>query len=285
MAKYVLSAFADEVTSVFADQIAYAKKQGFPYLELRNLDGTNVSSLTIEQAKEYKRQLDEAGIKVSAIGSPIGKIDITLDQTEHFELFRHTMDIADIFETKVIRIFSYFYPDGTDCHDYREQIMENLSKMLDEAEKRGLILCHENEARIYGEKAADCVDVLKQFGGRMKAVYDMGNFRFCHEDPMVGFDAVKDYIHYIHIKDSFDDGTIVPAGEGDGKIEEALAAFDKMTDGEVILTLEPHLVYFLGLQNLSNMDDIRVKNAFTTPEEAFDYGTQALRNILKKIGQ
>ncbi len=285
MAKYVLSAFADEVTPVFADQIKYAKKQGFKYLELRNMDETNISSITLEQAKEYKKQLDEAGLKVSAIGSPIGKIDITEDQTEHFELFRHTMDLADIFETKAIRIFSYFYPEGTDPHDYREQIMENLGKMLDEAEARGIILCHENEARIYGEKAPECADVMKQFGGRMKSVLDMGNFAFCHEDPMKGYEAVKDYIHYIHIKDAFDDGTIVKAGSGEGKVEEILALYDKVTDGEIILTLEPHLNKFTGLDKLSNMDDIKVECIYENPEVAFDAGTAALREILAKIGQ
>ena len=100
MAKYILSAFADEVTSVFEDQLKYVNKQGIGYIELRNLDGTNVSSLTIEDAKKYKALMDKYGVKASAIGSPIGKIDITADQTEHFNLFMHTLDLADIFRSE-----------------------------------------------------------------------------------------------------------------------------------------------------------------------------------------
>ncbi len=283
MAKYILSAFADEVTSVFEDQLKYLNKQGIGYIELRNLDGTNVSSLTIEDAKKYKALMDKYGIKASAIGSPIGKIDITADQTEHFELFRHTLDLADIFETKNIRMFSYFYPEGTDCHDYRDAILENLGKMLDEAEKRGINLCHENEARIYGETPKDCADIMKHFGGRMKSVLDMGNFAFCNQKPMEGYELLKEYIHYIHIKDSFYDGTIVPAGQGKGEIEAILKLFNDYTDREIILTLEPHLTTFSGLDKLSNMDDIKVQNAFETPELAFDAGTQALRDILARI--
>lgn len=283
MAKYILSAFADEVTSVFEDQLKYVNKQGIGYIELRNLDGTNVSSLTIEDAKKYKALMDKYGVKASAIGSPVGKIDITADQTEHFELFMHTLDLADIFETKNIRMFSYFYPEGTDCHDYRDAIMANLEKMLVEAEKRGINLCHENEARIYGEAPIDCEDIMKQFGGRMKSVLDMGNFAFCNQDPMEGYERLRDYIEYIHIKDAFNDGTIVPAGSGKGRIEEILSLYNDFTDREVILTLEPHLTTFSGLDKLSNMDDIKVQNAFETPEIAFDAGTQALRDILANI--
>ena len=283
MAKYILSAFADEVTSVFEDQLKYVNKQGIGYIELRNLDGTNVSSLTIEDAKKYKAMLDKYGVKVSAIGSPIGKIDITADQTEHFGLFMHTLDLADIFETKNIRMFSYFYPENTDCHDYRDAILENLGKMLDEAEKRGINLCHENEARIYGEAPVDCEDIMKHFGGRMKSVLDMGNFAFCNQKPMEGYERLRDYIEYIHIKDSFYDGTIVPAGQGKGEIEAILKLYNDFTDREVILTLEPHLTTFSGLDKLSNMDDIKVQNAFETPELAFDAGTQALRDILARI--
>lgn len=285
MAKYVLSAFADEVTPVFADQIAYAKKQGFKYLELRNMDGTNISSITLEQARDYKKMLDEAGLGVSSIGSPIGKIDITEDRTEHFKLFLHTLELAEIFETKNIRMFSYFYPEGTDPHDYRDKILENIGKMLDEADKRGINLCHENEARIYGEAPEDCADLMNHFGGRLKCVLDMGNFAFCNRDPMKGYELLKDYIVYIHIKDSHYDSTIVPAGTGDGRIADILALYDKENDGEVILTLEPHLTVFSGLDKLSNMDDIKVTNTYATPEDAFDAGTAALRKILNAIGQ
>ena len=107
--------------------------------------------------------------------------------------------------------------------------------------------------------------------------------RFCNQMPMEGYERLRDYIEYIHIKDSFYDGTIVPAGQGKGEIEAILKLYNDFTDREVILTLEPHLTTFSGLDKLSNMDDIKVQNAFETPELAFDAGTQALRDILAKI--
>ena len=283
MAKYVLSAFADEVTSVFEDQLKYLNKQGIKYIEPRNVDGTNVSSLTIEQAKAAKALMDKYGIKAYSLGSPIGKYDITKDQGPHWEQFLHTLDLAEIFGAKCIRMFSYFYPEGEDVHKYRDEIFANLEKLICEAEKRGITLCHENEARIYGETVEDCKDLMDSFGTRMKSVLDMGNFAFCHQDPYKGYEAVKDYIEYIHIKDAFDNGKIVVAGNGEGRIEDILRDYDKCTDKEVILTLEPHLTVFDGLKNLSNMDDIKVQEAYATPEIAFDAAVEALRAILARI--
>lgn len=283
MAKYILSAFADEVTNVFEDQLKYLNKQKIEYIEPRNIDGTNVSSLTIEQAKQAKALMDKYGIKAYSLGSPIGKYDITKNQDEHWKQFLHTLDLAEIFGAKNIRMFSYFYPEGEDVHKYRAEIMENLEKLLSEAEKRGITLCHENEARIYGETVEDCKDLMNVFGGRMKSVLDMGNFAFCHQDPFKGYEAVKEHIQYIHIKDAFDDGSIVVAGKGEGRIEDILRDFNDYTDAEVVLTLEPHLTVFDGLKNLSNMDDIKVQNAYETPEEAFDAAVEALRGILAKL--
>ena len=283
MAKYVLSAFADEVTSVFEDQLKYLNKQGIKYIEPRNVDGTNVSSLTIEQAKAAKALMDKYGISAYSLGSPIGKYDITKDQGPHWEQFLHTLDLAEIFGAKCIRMFSYFYPEGENVHKYRDEIFANLEKLICEAEKRGITLCHENEARIYGETVEDCKDLMDSFGTRMKSVLDMGNFAFCHQDPYKGYEAVKDYIEYIHIKDAFDNGKIVVAGNGEGRIEDILRDYDKYTDKEVILTLEPHLTVFDGLKNLSNMDDIKVQEAYATPEIAFDAAVEALRAILARI--
>lgn len=283
MAKYILSAFADEVTNVFEDQLKYLNKQGIKYIEPRNVDGTNVSSLTIEQAKAAKALMDKYGIKAYSLGSPIGKYDITKDQTSHWEQFLHTLDLAEIFGAKCIRMFSYFYPEGEDVHKYRDEIFANLEKLVAEAEKKGIVLCHENEARIYGEAVEDCADLMKHFDGKLRSVLDMGNFAFCHQDPYKGYEAVKDYIEYIHIKDAFDDGKIVVAGKGEGRIEDILRDFDKCTDKEVVLTLEPHLTVFDGLKNLSNMDDIKVQEAYETPEIAFDAAVAALREILERI--
>ena len=124
---------------------------------------------------------------------------------------------------------------------------------------------------------------MKHFDGRLKSVLDMGNFAFCQKDPMKGYEYLAPYIEYIHIKDAFYDTRIVPAGQGEGKVFEILSAYNKYTDKDTFLTMEPHLTVFDGLNKLSNLDDIKVQNAYATPEEAFDTAVAALRDILVRL--
>ena len=283
MANYILSAFADEVSPVFDEQLEYLKSRNIGYIEPRNIDGTNVSSIDNEQLKTAKAKLDKFGIGVSSIGSPLGKISVTDDFADHIRLLERTIELAKVFEAKNIRMFSFFYPEGTMPREHRAAVMARLEIMLEIAEKNGINLCHENEARIFGETPDDCRYLMEYFGGRLKSVLDMGNFAFCKQNPLEGYEAVKDYSEYIHIKDANFDTTIVPAGCGAGKVEEILSAYNKLTDRDVFLTLEPHLTVFSGLDKLSNMDDIKVQNAYDTPVAAFDAAKAALEGILAKI--
>ena len=74
-----LCAFSDEADSSLDGQIAALKRNNIPYMEMRTVDGKNVTTLTIEEAKAIKEKLDANGIKVWSIGSPIGKVDINTD--------------------------------------------------------------------------------------------------------------------------------------------------------------------------------------------------------------
>lgn len=282
MANFVLSAFADEVSSDFTKQLDYLKSRDISYIEPRNINGTGVAAITLEKQKTQK-MLDDYKIGVSSVGSPIGKISVEDDFADHIRLFEHVMDIAEIFETKNIRMFSFFYPKDTDVHTHRAAVLARLEILLELAEKRGLTLCHENEKAIYGEAPEDCLDLMKHFDGRLKSVLDMGNFAFCQKDPMKGYEYLAPYIEYIHIKDAFYDTRIVPAGQGEGKVFEILSAYNKYTDKDTFLTMEPHLTVFDGLNKLSNLDDIKVQNAYATPEEAFDTAVAALRDILARL--
>ena len=136
---------------------------------------------------------------------------------------------------------------------------------------------------IYGEKPEDCYDIMQHFGGRLKSVFDNGNFAFCFTEAYPkAFNLLKPYIEYIHIKDAKADGAIVPAGQGVGHIKEVLSGM-KDVDRDIFLTLEPHLTVFSGLDKLSNLAEIKVQNAFETPEAAFDAAVSALRAILAEI--
>ena len=74
-----ICAFADEAGSDLKKQIAALKRNEINLLELRGIDGVNVSEFTTEKAKEYNKTLKAEGIEVWSIGSPLGKVDIDTD--------------------------------------------------------------------------------------------------------------------------------------------------------------------------------------------------------------
>ena len=54
MAKLILSAFADEYSSDFTEQLKALRNFGINFLELRGVDGKNVSELNSKQVKIVK---------------------------------------------------------------------------------------------------------------------------------------------------------------------------------------------------------------------------------------
>ncbi len=279
-ANFRFSAFADEITPDFDGQLAALKELGIPLLELRGVDGKSFVQLTDEEVDVVKRKLDDAGIGLSSLGSPIGKIDADGDFDAHLRLFERVMDIGEKLGCYRVRMFS-FYRGALDEKAFEEKVFAMTEKLLSMAEKRGFVLCHENEKDIYGDSPEHEHALLSHFGGRLKAVLDLGNFAFCQMDPSPAYPLMKDYIEYFHIKDADEDGTIVPPGKGVAGLEAMLNQIAADRAGkEVILTMEPHLMMFTGLSSLSKLDDIRHKYTFESPLEAFRVAYEAVQNMI-----
>ena len=135
MVKFKLSAFADEYSPNFDKQLEGLRKNGVEMMEIRGVDGTNIADITTEKAKEIKLKLDKSGIKVSAIGSPLGKIKITDPIEPHLDQLRRVIEIAKILDTKRIRMFSFYMPEGEKPEKYRDEVFKRLEKMLEIARK------------------------------------------------------------------------------------------------------------------------------------------------------
>lgn len=285
MSNFVLSAFADEIDMDLKTQMDVLDSHNIKHIEMRGVNGRGLVQYTLEEVTEIKRQLDERGFKLSAIGSPIGKIKITEDFEPHLELFKHTMEIAKIMETKYIRMFSFFIPEGKDPAEYRDEVMRRWRKFIEAAEGKGLILLHENEKDIYGDTPERCLDILKTMNcDYLKATFDPANFVQCDVKTFPeGYDLLRDFIEYVHIKDAvYSDHHVVPAGQGDGKVKELLSALHTCGyDG--FLSLEPHLAHFQGFGSLE-----KGSVGFDLPEggpRSFAVATHALKKLLTEIGE
>ena len=283
MAKFVFSAFSDEIDSNFDKQIEGVKALNIDHIELRGVDGKSFIELTDDEVMVVKNKLESNGIKLSALGTPIGKINVDGDFEAHKKLLSRIMDIGDMLNCKVLRMFSFYPAEGmTDC-DFKKVVFKYIGELLDMADSRGFILCHENEKDIFGYSPERELELMQHFGGRLKAVLDPGNFAFCFEDASKGYPLLKDYIHYFHIKDADESGAIVPPGKGIAGLADILSAVNSDRDGTVILTMEPHLMNFTGLSSLSKLDDIHHVYSFETPFDAFKVATDAVRGMIEKL--
>ena len=283
MAKFILSAFADEASPMLDEQIKALKEEGVSLIELRGVDGKNVSTLTLEEAAAVKAKLDAAGIRLSALGSPYGKASLGVAFDEHLALFKHGLELCKALDCKRIRMFSFYPAEGVSPEDSREEVLRRLEIMVSLAEEAGVTLVHENEKGIYGDDTARNADLLQHFGDRMGFAFDPANFIQCSVKPIEAFDVLHNRITYMHIKDAFlSDGAVVCAGHGDGNMSEILRRLNAEREDEVILTVEPHLTVFKGLSDLQD-EELKHHEAYPDSRTAFHAAVQALKDILAEI--
>ena len=271
-----ISAFADEIAADPREQIAVLIQEGIRHIDLRAAWGVNVLDLTDAQVTEARRQLDQAGIKVAAIGSPIGKVPIDRDRDQHLERFERAIHMAREFEAPFIRIFSFYPPAGSgpgaDPAAWRGDVLRRLTEMTARARAAGLILVHENEKDIYGDTIARCVDLLTAVNDpACGAALDPANFIQCGEEPFpAAYETLAPWIRYVHVKDAGKDGTVTVAGAGLSNWPALLARL--RADGyDGVLSLEPHLA------------EAGRFSGFSGPER-FHHASQALQELLKGMG-
>lgn len=278
--RFQLAAFADESSNSLAGQIDALKRNGYSLLEIRSVDEKNVTALTVEEAKQIKEKLADNGISVWSIGSPIGKIELDEDFDAHLDLYKHALSLANIFGAGHIRLFSFWMPKDRAPEEFKNQVLDRMSVFAEIAKSYGVIPCHENEKGIYGDTGIRCTEILKAVPG-IKAVFDPANFVQCGEDTLKVWDMIAPYIEYLHIKDSLYDGTIVPPGDGEGKLAQIIAKYEKL--GGKTITLEPHLFEFDSLKSLEKEGDTSIVGgmAFASAEEAFDEGAKKLNKLME----
>lgn len=278
-----ISGFADEISASVDIQFEVLNKLGISFFEPRGIDGKNISALSDEEVRQLKEKMDKWGIKVSSVGSPVGKVKLEVPFEPHFELFMKVVQIAKDLDAHYIRMFSFFHEGGDIwTAEERAKVLTRLARMIEYARENDVVLLHENEKDIYGDTAERCADLMKELGcEHFRAVFDPANFVQCGQDTKYAFELLKNDIEYMHIKDAlYADGKVVPAGCGDGNVEYVLKQlFDEGYEG--FLSLEPHLGSFEGLAELE-LDD-KMLDLPKSGEGTFTLAYRALCDILNIV--
>ena len=260
--RWALSAFADEVAPDLDEQIRALRDERIGHVELRSAWGVSVVDLSSEQLERAGRKLREAGIGVSAIGSPVGKAPVDGDLDVEIGRLRACLEAAERLGTPLVRVFSFYIPDGRYA-EHRDVVLRRMAALTALAAERGATLVHENESNIYGDTAERCRDLVESVGSpALRVAFDPANFVQCDVRPMAdAWPLLRDYVAHVHVKDAVavDRGgaaypaeaapgalmlSVRPAGEGEGEVPALLRAL-AARDYRGILTLEPHLHFHL----------------------------------------
>jgi sugar phosphate isomerase/epimerase len=241
-AEFVLSGFGDEIAAELSEQIDALLADDIRHVEFRAAWGKNVLDLSDEEISRARDLLAARGVRVSAVGSPIGKVAITDDFEAHLDRFRRAMWVAHAFDTPFIRVFSFFM-SAEEAARWRDETLRRLGALVAEARAAGLTLLHENERAIYGDTPERCLDLIESVGSSsLRVAFDPANFVSCGVRPFDrAYPLLRDHIVHWHIKDATAaDGRVRVAGEGDGQLRELLQA-EAARGFRGFTSLEPHL--------------------------------------------
>jgi sugar phosphate isomerase/epimerase len=261
--RWPLSAFADEVSPDLGEQLQALAAERIGHVEFRSAWGVNVVDLEPERLDEATRMLRDAGVGVSAIGSPVGKVPIDSDPAAELGRLRAALDAGERLGTSLVRVFSFYVPDGR-YTEHRDEVLRRMAALAALAAERDATLVHENESGIYGDTGERCRDLVESVGSpALRVAFDPANFVQCDVRPMTeAWPLLREHVVHVHIKDAVrvDRGgaaypapeafpgagmlSVRPAGEGDGEVRDLLRELDR-GGYRGFLALEPHLHFHL----------------------------------------
>ncbi len=238
-----LSAFSDEAAESAEGQIAAVGRAGLRFLDLRTVDGINISELPIEHAKALRQKLAAANLKVGMFGSPIGKIDIADDPEIDLRRLRHLAELADVLDCRSVRIFSYYNRAGADLEKWRSETFRRFAGLLRVARESALLLYHENELDIFGQMAQQAAEIAAEFGvgadSSLRLIFDFDNYQRAGENIARAFERLQPLTAAFHLKDSVGENH-VPVGAGAGQVRPIITR--AVADGfSGFMSIEPHL--------------------------------------------
>jgi len=243
-----LSGFGDEIDPDPAVQAAVLRALGAGFIEVRSAWGVNVIDLSSHQLGELGRVLSERGMAVSAIASPVGKVDVALPVEHEVDRLRRAIVAAHSLGARYIRIFSFYNAQG-----FRDEVLVRMRALTTLAEREHVVLLHENEKEIYGDVPERIVDILESVGSdHLRAAWDNANFVQVGVRPFTdAYALLRPWLEYLQVKDAVAaTGEVVAAGEGDGELVETLTAL--RDDGYTgFASLEPHLTVTNALGGFS----------------------------------
>jgi sugar phosphate isomerase/epimerase len=223
--KLELAAITDEYSPDLAVALEAMAETGMTAAELRVLWGKNIMSLTDEEVRRAAGMVQDRGMRVISIASPVLKCVLPgappVDTRFQQDVFAavHTIDdqprlvergfeILRLTGAKILRVFSYWRTvDPAACHG---AIVDALGKLAEQAAKANFVIGLENEHACNVATGAESARILAAVDHpNLKLVWDPANALCAGEpDPFPGGYAQlpKHRIVHVHAKDCHMEG-------------------------------------------------------------------------------
>ena len=241
------SGISDEAGQSIEMQIKAHKELGWKYMELRNVDGENLTMVSDEKFEDVYRKVNENGLLVSCFASGIANwsTKISGDFTKDVDELKRAIPRMKKFNTKFIRVMSW--PNDKDNpweeEKWGEEVIKRMKQLSKIAEDGGVILAHENCSGWGGLSPENSIRLLKEVSSpAFVLLFDTGNvIPHTNMDTWDFYIKIKPYIKYVHVKDYKADksGATFP-GEGSSKVKEILTDL-KNSGYDGFVSIEPHI--------------------------------------------
>jgi L-ribulose-5-phosphate 3-epimerase len=253
-----LGVLTDEVSSNLTEALDWAADRALKHVEVRMIDSKNVMDLTDDQVERVRREVEQRGLFVSAVASPVFKCALdpyrpvasgdTFGQKEenvdaHFAKLSRAIQTARILGTNRIRIFSFWRE--REPSEVEMEVVRHLKDAAAIAEKEQMLLLLENEPSCNGGYADEVGRLVRVVDSpAMKVLWDPGNEVYGGRLAFPeGYDQVKDVLGHVHLKDALvdEDGksSCVPIRSGKVPFIEQFKALS--ADGYTgLFTIETH---------------------------------------------
>lgn len=269
--RWKLSGFGDEIHSDPKIQTSVLGALGASAIEVRSAWETNIVDMSPQQLNELNSIFKGDGFEVSAIGSPIGKVDVGLDIALELERLKAAINACQVLGSDYIRIFS-FYPGDSQPEQVKNSVFSHMEKIVELAEQEDVTLLHENEKDIYGDNPERILEMSEHLNHpNFKLAWDSANFvQVGVTDIKQAWQLLSDQVIYLQVKDArFADGSVVAPGEGDGEIDYVVS---KLAEAgyEGFASMEPHLSQAFST------------GGFSGPQ-AFGLATRSFRSIAERF--
>ncbi len=268
-----LSGFGDEIDADPVVQLAVLQALGASHIEVRSAWQTNIIDLSDEQLDRMAALLGERNMRVSAIASPLGKVDVSVPVDHEVQRLGRAIRAAHRLGSRYIRIFSFYRAAEKTPESIRDEVLVRMEALAATAAREGVILLHENEKNIYGDTPDRVLDLIESVGSEhLRVAWDNANFVQVGVKPFTdGYAKLRPHLEYLQVKDAlFETGNVVPAGQGDGELAQTITAL--RSDGYAgFASLEPHL------------GDVNALGGFSGPSE-FGRAARAFADLATRAG-